>query len=139
MEIKTGFILRVKIENTLSTGEVKLENTSGNFLTIWEADGRKFDAFNKPIEDNKYLFDFNSNQSFEYVKLLTGGTMSAEMPAGRYYLHIQTASDGRYNRTAGYIDIEDKNDMPVYEIIVPDNDVSYSWIDWKPTVRKAGG
>ncbi len=132
----TGFILRVKAENKLSTGEIKLEETSGNFLRIWKAEGKSFDSFNKPVEDSKYLYDSNSKTSFEYDHLVTGGTMSKEIDPGRYYFHIQTGQDGRLNYTAGYVEIEKENDLVVYEIIVPANGISYSWFDWNPIEKE---
>lgn len=136
MDKKTGIILRVKAENRLNTGEIKIEETTGNIVRVWKSDGREFDAFSHPIEDTKYLYDQKSKQSFEYDHMLSGGTMSKELPAGRYYFFVQTSTDGRFNRTGGNINITEGNDMPVYEILVKANNLSYSWFEWSPTLKQ---
>lgn len=129
---KTGIMFRVYKETKDINGKIQAE-TVDSFLKVWKADGRRFNVKETGIEDHKYLYDPSTDFYYEMDHMTSGTLMYQELDPGKYYFYL-VSYDFNFE-TAGYMVIEKDNDMPVYELLIPFDTPSDTWIEWEPVKK----
>lgn len=131
---KSGFIIYVKKNTKLSTGELVANNTKAGAIHVWKSDGKDFEISSTNDAINGFAYDKISKKSikadYTYVSTFTE---SKETDAGKYFIFVildNNQSNGgnlAYSYTNFTIDPEK---FPIVTKTFASSTIAGSFQDW---------